>query len=331
MFAFLSRIRPMLAALAVLLLGTTAAVAQSGGPVATLLASGLEGTSGSTVGPDGALYVTEGAAGRISRVDPQTGAVTTFASGLPTAILAASAGRSTSRSSARPRTSWSPSSAPTSAAATWSASTEWTARTASPSSRTSARSPWPIRRRLPFVVPTGVQYALQTYRGGFLVTDGHHNRVLRVTLDGEVTELIAFGDIVPTGLAVWGNTVYMAEAGPVPHLPAERQGRVVRAEVAHRHGGGLRRPAPRRRGIRPRSHAVRPLAGRLGRRPSRVLRRCRTPARSSRSTGTAPSPSSWTVWTGRPRSSSSGTPRTSSPSPGRSGRSTACRVDDPGA
>ena len=80
----------------------------------------------------------------------------------------------------------------------------------------------------PFDVPTGVQYALQPYRGGFLVTDGHHNRVLRVTLDGEVTELIAFDNIVPTGLAVSGNTVYMAEAGPVPHLPED--GKVVSFE-----------------------------------------------------------------------------------------------------
>ena len=55
----------------------------SGEPTATLLATGLEGASGSTIGPDGALYVTEGAAGRISRVDPQTGEITTFASGLP--------------------------------------------------------------------------------------------------------------------------------------------------------------------------------------------------------------------------------------------------------
>jgi hypothetical protein len=77
----------------------------------------------------------------------------------------------------------------------------------------------------PFFVPTGVQYALQTFRGGFLVTDGHLNRVLRVTLDGEVTVLIAFDNIVPTGLAVSGNTVYMAEAGPVPHLPQD--GKVV--------------------------------------------------------------------------------------------------------
>jgi hypothetical protein len=37
--------------------------------------------------------------------------------------------------------------------------------------------------------------------------------------------LIAFGDIVPTGLAVWGTTVYMAEAGPVPHRPQD--GKVV--------------------------------------------------------------------------------------------------------
>jgi hypothetical protein len=76
-----------------------------------------------------------------------------------------------------------------------------------------------------FFVPTGVQYALETYRGGFLVTDGHHNRVLRVTRDGDVSELIAFENIVPTGLAVRGNTVYMAEAGPVPHLPED--GKVV--------------------------------------------------------------------------------------------------------
>jgi hypothetical protein len=45
--------------------------------------------------------------------------------------------------------------------------------------------------------------------------------VLRVKLDGEVSEVIAFDDIVPTGLAVRGNTVYMAEAGPVPHLPPD--------------------------------------------------------------------------------------------------------------
>ena len=76
-----------------------------------------------------------------------------------------------------------------------------------------------------FVVPTGVQYAIQTYRGAFLVADGHHNRVLHVTRDGEITEFKAFGNIVPTGLALSGNTIYMAQAGPVPHLP--ENGKVV--------------------------------------------------------------------------------------------------------
>src|SRR4029450_3757113 len=77
----------------------------------------------------------------------------------------------------------------------------------------------------PFEVPPGVLFALQPYRGGFLVTDGHLNRVLRVTRDGEVSELIAFDGMVPTGLAVRGKTVYMAEAGPGPHLPGD--GKVV--------------------------------------------------------------------------------------------------------
>jgi hypothetical protein len=36
---------------------------------------------------------------------------------------------------------------------------------------------------------------------------------------------MAFDNIVPTGLAVSGNTVYMAEAGAIPHLPQD--GKVV--------------------------------------------------------------------------------------------------------
>jgi hypothetical protein len=47
----------------------------------------------------------------------------------------------------------------------------------------------------------------------------------RSALDGEVTEFATFGNIVPTGLAVRGNAVYLAQAGPVPHLPED--GKVV--------------------------------------------------------------------------------------------------------
>jgi hypothetical protein len=64
--------------------------------------------------------------------------------------------------------------------------------------------------RTPFDVPTGLQFALDVYRGGFLVTYGHHNRVLRVTLDGTIEEFARFDNIVPTGLAVLGGWVLMA-------------------------------------------------------------------------------------------------------------------------
>jgi sugar lactone lactonase YvrE len=79
---------------------------------------------------------------------------------------------------------------------------------------------------------------MQPYRGGFLVSEGHHNRVLHVKLDGTITEVIAFGNIVPTGLDVRGNTVYLGEAGPIPHVPADgkivsfRPGSSSAAEVA---------------------------------------------------------------------------------------------------
>jgi hypothetical protein len=76
-----------------------------------------------------------------------------------------------------------------------------------------------------FDVPTGLQFALEPYRGGFLVTDGHHNRVLHVSRHGTVSVFRAFDNIVPTGLALGGHRIYMAEAGPAPHVP--ETGKVV--------------------------------------------------------------------------------------------------------
>ena len=75
-----------------LVIAMIAALAASAAPpAATTVTPGwvtdLAGGSGSTVGPDGALYVPEPASGEISRVDPETGAVTTFASCLPTRVI----------------------------------------------------------------------------------------------------------------------------------------------------------------------------------------------------------------------------------------------------
>ena len=200
--------------------------------VPTRIVTGLEGASGSTVGPDGALYVTEGAVGRISRVDPETGQVTTFASGLPKSIIGFGG--------------------PTDI--TFIGETAYVIVTlvgpqfGSPDIVGIYRVDGPASFTViadigafavehppdtPFQGVRGLQYAIEPYRGGFLVTDGHHNRVYRVTRDGDVSVFRAFDNIVPTGLALSGNRVYMAQAGPLPHLPQD--GKVV--SFTHRSPG----------------------------------------------------------------------------------------------
>ena len=193
-------------------------------PTTTQLLTGLDGGSGSTVGPGGALYVTESAAGRISRVDPRTGEITTFASGLPPSIIGIGGTTDVAFIGGTAYalvTVVGPDIGGSDVVGIY--------RIDGPDSFTVVADIGAFALNNPpgFLVdiPTGVQYALQTYRGGFLVTDGHHNRVYRVTRGGEVSELIAFGNIVPTGLETSGNTVYMAEAGPVPHEPED--GKVV--------------------------------------------------------------------------------------------------------
>ncbi len=81
-----------------------------------------------------------------------------------------------------------------------------------------------------YAVPSGVQYALEPFRGDFLVTDGHHNRVLRVGTDGSVEEFLTLGNVVPTGMDRRGSTILLAEAGPVPHDPGT--GRVVAVDAS---------------------------------------------------------------------------------------------------
>src|SRR4030095_9626546 len=168
-------------------------------PTATLLVTGLQGATGSTIGPDGALYVTEGAVGRMSRVDSLPGEVTTFASGLPRGIIGVGGAIAVAFIDNIAY-----------ALVTLVGSQFGTSdvvgiyRVDTPDSFTVVADIGAFNLANPptidfeVTVPTGLQYALQPYRGGFLVTDGHLNRVLRVTLDGEITVFIAFDNIVPT-------------------------------------------------------------------------------------------------------------------------------------
>jgi hypothetical protein len=219
-----------------------------GGPVArdltTFAAPGCESGcgSGSTIGPDGALYVTDGRAGKVLRIDRTTGATTTFAAGLPPAegdiggamdvafigrtayVLVTFVGPFFGHPEVIDgiyRIERDGGATPIADIGAWS--------TLHPPSTA-------------FAVPTGVQYAMERYGNGFAVTDGHHNRVLRVSLNGSISELATFDDIVPTGLDRWGATLFMAEAGPVPHLP--ETGKVVALRPWSRHPSEVASGAP---------------------------------------------------------------------------------------
>lgn len=200
--------------------------------IATFAAPGCAGGcgSGSTVGPDHALYVTDGKTGRVLRIDPDTGATSTFASGLPTSpapiggamdvtfigqtayVLVTLVGPFFGQ--------------PTIVDGIYRIEKDGTGTPIADIGAWSIAHP---PANTIYFITSGVQYAIDTFRGGFLVTDGHHNRVLAISRKGEITELKTFGDIVPTGLAVHGNTIYMGEAGPVPHLPSTGKVVAIRA------------------------------------------------------------------------------------------------------
>jgi hypothetical protein len=188
------------------------------------LAEGLAGASGSTVGPDGALYVTEAVHGRISRVDPWTGDVTTFAEGLPEQLPWVGLGGAMDVAFVDgvayvlvTLVDFWVGGSETVGIYRLETSGEFSVM-ADIGVFSSDNPPTII---FEYFVPSGVQYAMEPFRGGFLVSDGHHNRVLWISPTGIVSEFKALDNIVPTGLEVHGKTVYMAQAGELPHDPED--------------------------------------------------------------------------------------------------------------
>ena len=204
------------------------------------IAEGLHGAQGSTVGPDGALYVTERLAGRISRVDPWTGDVSTFAEGLPVPAIDIGVGGATDVAFIDGVAyalvtvvgpgldeicvfvlNLAPGCAGADVVGIYRIEGPASASLVADIGTFSADNP----PATCFFLGQGVQYSIEPFRGGLLVADGHHNRILWVSPQGYISEFKAFGNIVPTGLEVHGETVLMAEAGPIPHVPAD--GKVI--------------------------------------------------------------------------------------------------------
>jgi hypothetical protein len=197
--------------------------------LATFAAPTCTGTcgSGSTIGPDGALYVTDGQRGQVLRVDTRSGTVTSFAAGLPLmntppgiggAIDVAFVGHTAYVLVANVGPFFGE---PDEVAGIYRVTRDGSAVPVADIGTWSTDNP----PDTDFVLPGGVQYAMEPFHRRFAVTDGHHNRVLYVARDGQVRELIAFGNVVPTGLAAAGRTLFIGQAGPVPHLPED--GKIV--------------------------------------------------------------------------------------------------------
>jgi len=207
------------AVLAAVWIGVAAASAGAAPSAPHLLYSGLAAGSGSTVGPDGALYANDPINGTIVRVDPSTGRASTYADCLPKRLVPMFGFSGGMDVAFVGNTAYALVTVVSDPLLGGNAP-DGIYRIDGPHSCSlvadiGAWSAAHLPTGFPIALVTGVQYAMQPWRGGFLVTDGHHNRVLRVGLDGSVSELKGFGDVVPTGLAVHGNTIYIAEAGPI--------------------------------------------------------------------------------------------------------------------
>lgn len=194
-------------------------------PVVTVLNdTALSGYgSGSAIGPDGALYVTNGIKGTLVRINPTTGAARVVGRGLPPRVIDIGAAMDV-------------------------AFLGDTAYVLVSVAGVSVGGPddvmgiYRLKRNGRFAVhadlgkwsmkhpPTdpdwfvgqGVHYSMEVWRKGFLVTDAHLARVIRVGPTGRIRELVGFGstDRVPLGLEVAGGKVYLSTAGPIPHVPA---------------------------------------------------------------------------------------------------------------
>lgn len=208
--------------LALLLASTTTLAAGDHSRSGKLLTSGLLGSVGATIGPDGGLYVAEGAVGQISRVSLANGTKRIFASGLPSQIIPLGGPIDVAfhgdTAYALVTLVGDPLFGAPGVDGIYRIEPDGSYTIIADLGAFSAANPPPPGFEYGLV--NGLQFAIEAVGDGFLVTDGHLNRVLHVGLGGAIKVLRQFGNVAPAGLARHRGTVYMAEVGAVPHAPA---------------------------------------------------------------------------------------------------------------
>ncbi len=236
--------------------GGATVLAQDGGPPPTsgkVLASGLLGTQGATIGPDGALYVVEGGTGgskkvttpdgdgffgltgRISRIDPVTGGRTSAATGLPSGA----------------QTEGGQGSGPADVVflngtiyylmtggfnyiagleaypnGVYAVQKDGSSKLIADISKFNDANPV----KFPDAGPGGNPFGMTVRDGEIYVTDGNYNRVLHVTTAGKINILASFENVVTTGItARSGGPLIITEFGGFPFNPED--GKVIQVGV----------------------------------------------------------------------------------------------------
>ena len=208
--------------------------------------------TGSTIGPGGALYVTDGAAGAVLRIDRRSGQVTPYADGLPPKAFqgvdiggpvdVAFAGRTAYvlvtlvSGTILSEPPGLPFGDPEAKNGLYRIERDGSNTLVADLGQWSVDNP----PEPAFFVDTGVHFALEPYRGGFLVTDGHHNRVLWVDRHGSIHEVATFGNVVPTGLETAFGRVFVTQWARSPTSP-----RTAKSSLCARDGSRARWPAGR--------------------------------------------------------------------------------------
>lgn len=179
--------------------------------------------SGSAMGPDGALYVTNGTKGTLVRIDPVTGSAKVVGRGLPRKVIDIGGAMDVAfigdRAYVLVILAGVSVGGPDDVMGIYRLKRDGTfAVFADLGTWSTAHPPTDPD----WFVSQGVQYSLDVWRKGFVVADAHLARVIRVNRRGRISELVAFGstDRVPTGLEVVDGRVLLATAGPIPHLPS---------------------------------------------------------------------------------------------------------------
>ena len=224
----------------VALVATTAACGSDGGSsdaVATVLndtALGGQG-AGSTIGPDGALYVTKNVDGSLLRIDPATGTAKVVAVGLPKRVIDTGGAMDVAFLDERAYVLVSVAGknveGPDVPMGIYALDEDGTFSLVADLGAWSEAHP---PADTDWFLSQGVQYSMEAWNGSLVVSDAHHGRLLQVEPSGAVAELLAFEstDAVPTGLAVIDGDLSVATAGPIPHLPETSIIRSVKGDDA---------------------------------------------------------------------------------------------------